>query len=257
MRRAPGPQGGGRLPLAVASADSNGLIRAPSDWRNADMAPAAQKTSSNAVTIDVWSDVMCPFCWMGETLLQQAAEASGHELDIRYHSYQLMPHLPADSAVNVNDLLERERGFPREQALAMNRQVAARAAQVGLVYNMDDAIATNTRSAHRLAHFAKQRGKQHELMQQLFKAYLTDGLNIGDHEVLADLAAEVGLDRAAALEALKTDAFAAEFDADVEEARRLGISGVPFFVLNGKYAVSGAQPREVFEQALAKASAEV
>ncbi len=220
------------------------------------MTNAVQKTAAAPIEIDVWSDIMCPFCWMGETLLQQAAEASGRKLEIRYHSYQLMPHLPTDSAVNVNDLLERERGFPREQAQEMNRQVAARAAQVGLVYNMDDAVATNTRSAHRLTHFAKQQGKQHELMQRLFKAYLTDGLNIVDHEVLADLAAEVGLERAAALAALKTDAFSAEFDADVEEARRLGISGVPFFVLNGKYAVSGAQPREVFEQALAKASAE-
>lgn len=220
------------------------------------MTIAKQQTAPNRVTVDVWSDIACPFCWMGETLLQQAAEASGHDLDVRYHSYQLMPHLAADAAVSLTDLLEKERGLPRQQAVEMNRQVAARAAQVGLTYNMDNAIATNTRSAHRLTHFAKKHGKQHELMQRLFRAYLTDGLNIGDHERLADLAAEVGLDRAAALEALRTDAFAAEFDADVQQAHQIGITGVPFFVLNGKYAVSGAQSKQVFEQALAKASGE-
>lgn len=206
------------------------------------------------VVIDVWSDIMCPFCYMGDTLLQQAAKASGHELDIRYHSFQLMPHLPHDHAVDLGELLEKERGFPRAQAVEMNRQVAARAAQIGLTYNMDDAIATNTRSAHRLTHFAKQHGKQHELMEWLFRAYLTDGLNIGDYEVLADLAAEVGLDRDAALEALRIGAFAAEFEADVQQAGQLGISGVPFFVFNGKYAVSGAQQMQVFQQALSKAS---
>lgn len=218
------------------------------------MTLADEQPMEDRVTVDVWSDIMCPFCYMGDALLQQAASASGHELDIRYHSYQLMPHLPADTAINVNDLLEKERGLPRQQAVEMNRQVAARAAQIGLTYRMDDAIATNTRSAHRLTHFAKRHGKQHELMERLFRAYLTDGLNIGDHVVLADLAAEAGLDREAALEALSTDAFAAEFDADVEQAQQLGISGVPFFVFNGKYGVSGAQPVEVFQQALAKAS---
>lgn len=218
------------------------------------MTTAPKPPAATRVTVDIWSDIMCPFCYMGDTLLEQAAQATGHELDIRYHSYQLMPHLPADTAVNVNDLLERERGFPRQQAVEMNRQVAARAAQIGLTYRMDQAIATNTGSAHRLIHFAAAQGRQHQMVVRLFRAYLTDGLNLSDPAVLADLAAEVGLDRDAALEALETGAFAAQVEADIRQARQLGITGVPFFVLNGKFAVSGAQPVEVFQQALAKAS---
>jgi len=206
------------------------------------------------ITIDVWSDIMCPFCWMGDTILQQAAEADGRALEIRYHSFQLMPELPDDRTSNLNDMLQNKRGIPLAQAAEMNRQVAARAATVGLTYNMDGALAINTRAAHRLTHFAKQQGLQHAMMQRLFRAYLTDGLNIGDHTVLADLAAEIGLDRAAALEVLRGDAFGPDFEADVQRAHQIGVTGVPFFVLNNKYAVSGAQSKDVFRQALAKAA---
>lgn len=219
-----------------------------------DMTLAEQRPARDSVTVDIWSDIMCPFCYMGDTLLHQAAEASGLELDIRYHSFQLMPHLPADHAVDLGELFEKERGVPRAQAAEMNRQVAARAAGIGLTYNMDEAIATNTRAAHRLIHFAGQHGRQYAMVERLFRAYLTDGLNIGDHEVLAGLAAEIGLDRHAAREALAGDAFGETVDADIAQAREIGINGVPFFIFNGKYAVSGAQPAEIFRQVLAKAT---
>ncbi len=210
--------------------------------------------AGGTVVVDVWSDIMCPLCYLGDTLLQQALDASPHTVQVRYHSYQLMPELPVDEAMNLNELLERTRGFPRAQAEAMNRQVAARAAEVGLDYRMDDAIATNTRAAHRLIYFANTRGKQREMVMRLFGAYFTDGLNVGDHDVLADLAAEIGLDRTQALDALTTGAFGNDFEADVLQAHELGITGVPFFVFNGTYAVSGAQPVEVFQQAVAAAT---
>ncbi|MGW1025808.1 DsbA family oxidoreductase [Streptomyces sp. NPDC002577] len=208
--------------------------------------------SGGRLVIDVWSDIMCPFCYIGDTLLAQALEAFAHESDveIRYHSYQLMPHLPVGQAVGLNELLSKERGFSKAQAKAMNAQVAQRAAQIGLDFRLDSAIATNTRAAHRLIHFAESRGRQHDMVQRLFRAYFTDGLDVGDHDVLAGLAAEIGLDRAAAREALDGGAFDAEVDADVREAGQLGIGGVPFFVFDGQYAVSGAQPVEVFLQAL-------
>lgn len=202
--------------------------------------------------IDVWSDIMCPFCYLGDAFLAKALEQFPHadKVDVRYRSYQLMPHLPSDTPVDLTELLVREKGFSREKAMAMNAQITARGKEAGLDYRFDRALAVNTRASHRLSHFAAQYGKQHELMLRLFRAYFTDGLHLGRHDVLADLAAEVGLDRAAALEALESNAFEADVKADEREGRELGVQGVPLFVLNGKYAVSGAQPVGAFLNAL-------
>jgi predicted DsbA family dithiol-disulfide isomerase len=204
------------------------------------------------LAIDVWSDIMCPFCYMGDALLTQALERFSHaaSVDVRYHSYQLMPDLPVDRATGVVELLVREKGIPRAHAEAMNANVAARGSQIGLDYKFDRAIAVNTRAAHRLTHFARRHGREHALMLRLFRAYFTDGLNLGDFEVLADLAADVGLDRAAALQTLATGAFEDDVAADIAEAHSIGITGVPFFVFGGTHAVSGAQPIEVFVRAL-------
>ena len=204
------------------------------------------------LVVDVWSDIMCPFCYMGDTLLARALELFPHRasVDVRYHSYQLMPDLPVHRSTGLVELLVREKGIPRAQAEAMNASVASRGKQLGLDYRFDRAIAVNTRAGHRLSHFAEHEGRQHALMLRLFRAYFTDGLHIGDYEVLADLAAEVGLDRAAALRALENGEFAADVDADIAEARSIGITGVPFFIFGGTHAVSGAQPVETFTLAL-------
>ncbi len=204
------------------------------------------------IVIDVWSDVMCPFCYMGDALLTAAIDAFEHPASVvvRYRSYQLMPHLPREAAVPVEELLVREKGIPRTQAAAMHAQVAARGKQLGLAYQFDKVLAVNTRAAHRLSHFAKQHGKQHALMRRLFEAYFTEGLHIGKDAVLSELAAEVGLDPAAALDVLASGAFDDAVTADVEQAREMGIQGVPFFLFDGKHAVSGAQPVNSFAQAL-------
>jgi len=218
------------------------------------MAGDAFGRAAGRIVVDVWSDVMCPFCYLGDTLLEQALERFEHAdaVDIRYHSFLLMPDLPVDTAINLDDLLVTQRGFSRAQAEAMNAQVAERGRQAGLDYRFDRAIATNMRRAHELSHFAKQSGRQHDMIRRLFKAYFTDGLNMGDRETLADLAAEIGLDRDAAAASLEAGEFADAVEADLQDARRLGISGVPFFVFNGTYAVSGAQPVEAFGQVLDK-----
>ena len=207
---------------------------------------------ADRVTVDVWSDVMCPFCYMGDALLAQAIERFPHgpSVEVTYHSFELMPELPVGEAVDLHELLVRKRGFPREQAEAMNAQVAARGAKLGLDYRFDKAVATNTRAAHRLTHFAKSAGRQREMVDRLFRAYFTEGRNVGSHDELADLAAEVGLDRTGALAALDTRAFEQEVKADLRRARELGITGVPFFVFNNTYGLSGAQPVESFLQAL-------
>ena len=200
--------------------------------------------------VDVWSDIMCPFCYMGHELLSRAVDQFEHPVKVHYHSFQLMPHLSADEGVDLADLLERERGFPRSQAAEMNARVTERAAQLGLEYNLDRAVGINTRAAHRLIHYAAVRGLQDEMVERVFRAYFTDGLNTGDYGVLADLAAEIGLDRVAAREALDNGAYDDTVDRDIQQARELGINGVPFFVFDSKYAVSGAQPIEVFVRAL-------
>jgi predicted DsbA family dithiol-disulfide isomerase len=204
------------------------------------------------LAIDVWSDIMCPFCYMGDTLLAQALERFPHatSVDVAYRSYQLMPDLPLDRATGVIELLVREKGIPRAHAETMNANVAERGRQIGLEYHFDRALAVNTRAAHRLTHFARQEGRQHALMLRLFRGYFTEGLHLGDYEVLADLAAEVGLERAAALDVLVTGAFESDVEADIAEAHAIGITGVPFFIFGGTHAVSGAQPVEVFTRAL-------
>ena len=211
---------------------------------------AVFEQADDRVVVDVWSDIMCPFCYMGDTLLMQAAAQFPHPVDVRYHSYQLMPDLPADRAGDVNEILAKKHGLPRAQAEAINAQVTERAAQLGLRYRLDMAQAINTKAAHRLIHFAKSEGRDHAMVERLFRAYFTEGRNTGDYASLADLAAEVGLDRDRSLAALESGAFSDDFDRDVALARELGISGVPFFVFDGKIAVSGAQPVEAFVQAL-------
>ncbi|WP_369369798.1 DsbA family oxidoreductase [Promicromonospora sp. Populi] len=217
------------------------------------MAGEAFGRSADRLVVDVWSDVMCPFCYMGDTLLEQAVAQFPHAagVEVRYHSFLLMPELTEDDTpVNPAELLSAKHGLPREQAEAMNEQVSARARQIGLEYHLDKAQAVGTRTAHQLSHYAAGQGKQHEMVKRLFQAYFTEGLNVADREVLGDLAAEVGLDRDAALAALAGGEFADDVEADLRQAREYGITGVPFFVFAGKYAVSGAQPVEAFTQAL-------
>lgn len=212
---------------------------------------ADENPGGGAITVDVWSDVMCPFCYMGDTLLAQAIERFPHAADVtvRYHSFQLMPELSKEP-VDLVDLLVEKRGFPRDQVATMHAGVTERARALGLDYRLDRAVTVNSRDAHRLSHFAATGGRQNEMVHRLFRAYFTDGLNIADHDALADMAAEIGLDRDESLAALKSGAFDDEVEADLRQARELGISGVPFFVLNDKYAVSGAQSVDAFLKAL-------
>lgn len=211
-----------------------------------------EQQGNSPITVDVWSDVMCPFCWMGDRHLELALEEFSHRDDVKitYHSYQLMPDYPENSPLPSAEAVAKQKGMPVEQFKQMNDGVAQRGAEVGLDYNFDQALTVNSRRAHRLSHFAEQQDVQHELMQNLFKAYFTDGKNVEDREVLADLAAEVGLDRDEALANMDNEDLDHAVQADINQALQIGVQGVPFFVFNNKYAVSGAQPQQVFQQAL-------
>jgi predicted DsbA family dithiol-disulfide isomerase len=208
--------------------------------------------------IEIWSDIMCPFCYIGKRRFDVALTQFGHKdnLDIEWKSFLLAPEMVTDPGTNLHGFLARHKGISLEEATGMNNDVTAMAAGAGLTYNLDKAIPANSLNAHRLLHFSKQYGKQDEAEEQLFRAYFTDGKNIDDAETLLGIAGSLGIDAAAVAKAMAGDTFVKDVIADVEEAQQLGVRGVPFFVFNRTYAISGAQETDVFLQTLEKAFAE-
>lgn len=205
--------------------------------------------------VEVWSDYMCPFCYIGKRRFEKGLADFAHrgEVEVVYRSFELDPNSPKSVDHDVHQMLAVKYGMSREQAIANNKNVGRQAAEEGLAFNFDDMVLTNTFDAHRLSHFAGAHGKRSEVSELLFKAYFTDSRHLGDHEVLADIAAEAGLDRDAALAVLAGSQYADEVREEEEEGARLGIRGVPFYVIDRKYGVSGAQPAHVFLGALQQA----
>ncbi|GAB3407726.1 DsbA family oxidoreductase [Schumannella luteola] len=212
---------------------------------------------SNApIKVDIWSDVQCPWCYIGKRRFETAAEAFGGDVEVEYHSFELAPDTPVDYEGTPVDYLSDRKGVSREQAGQMIQRVTGIAESVGLEYHYDDIHQTNTVLAHELLHWAKAQGRQLDLKERLLKAYFVDGRHVGRAEELADLAAEIGLDRDEALAALTDHRHLADVKADVAQAAAYGINGVPFFVIDGKYGVSGAQESATFQQVLETIAAE-
>lgn len=205
--------------------------------------------------VEIWSDFVCPFCYIGKRHLEQALSQLPYKdhVDVVYRSFELDPNAEPNSGHNMHSLLAEKYGMSIERAKLMNAEVAKRAQAVGLTYYFDTMIPTNSFDAHRLMHFAAENGKMNEMAERLFKAYFTDSKDIGDHTTLADLAAEVSLSKEETLKMLESDDYSHEVRLDEQEGQTLGIRGVPFFVINRKYAVAGAQPIEVFLHAFQKA----
>lgn len=208
--------------------------------------------------IEVWSDFVCPFCYIGKRRLESALNQFEYkdEVELIFRSFELDPNFKNKFDENIHEIIARKYGISIEQAKASNNQIVAQAKAIGLNYNFDDLIPTNTFDAHRLSHYAKTEGKANELAERILKAYFVDSLNISDHKTLAGLAGEVGLDSDEALKVLVSDKYGAEVRKDEENAARFGITGVPYFVFNDKYAVSGAQPPEAFLEVLEKVKKE-
>ncbi|WP_164670895.1 DsbA family oxidoreductase [Virgibacillus doumboii] len=204
--------------------------------------------------IEVWSDFVCPFCYIGKRRLESALEKFAHSNDVEvgYKSYELDPEAEAKPGQNIHEYLSAKKGMSFEQAKSMNESLGEQAAEVGLTYNFDTMQHTNTFDAHRAAKYATEKGKGKEMTERLLKAYFTDSELISDHATLIKLAGEVGLNEDEVTELLKIDDYAIHVRGDEEQARQLGVQGVPFFVFNEKYAVSGAQPPEVFSEVLEK-----
>lgn len=202
--------------------------------------------------IEIWSDIGCPFCYIGKRRFETALEQFAHKegVEVQYRSFQLDPHADKNPAHDLYDMLSKKMGRSREEVKQMNQQLANQARDAGLDFHFDGVIPANSEDAHRLIKLAEQKGRGPDMWEALYKAYFTDSKHIGDTDTLLSLAQEVGIDRKEAAEMLEGNQFTQEVRDDGQEASRFGASGVPFYVINRKYAVSGAQPSEVFLQAL-------
>jgi predicted DsbA family dithiol-disulfide isomerase len=202
--------------------------------------------------VEIWSDIACPFCWIGKTSFDRALARFEHadETEVIWRSYQLGPGMPREMDGDIYDVLASKYGGTRDDAKKMNGRVAAMAEEVGVDMNFDAIRPTNTLDAHRLIHFARPLGKEAEVKERLFEAYFHDGSNISDVGVLRRAAADAGLDPEAAAEMLESGDHSIAVQAEQEQAHELGISAVPTFVFDRASAVQGAQSEELLLQAL-------
>jgi predicted DsbA family dithiol-disulfide isomerase len=205
-----------------------------------------------ALTVEIWSDVVCPWCYVGKRRFEKALAGFEHrgEVEVTWRSFQLDPHAPREREGSSAEHLARKYGMSVEQAESTNAQMTALAASEGLEYHLDRTRGGNSFDAHRLIHLAAERGLQDAMQERLMRAYFTEGEPVGDLDALARLAAELGVDATPLREGA---AYAEAVLADEELAARIGIRGVPYFVLDRHYGVSGAQPSELLLQALEQA----
>lgn len=201
---------------------------------------------------------MCPFCYIGKRRFEEAMKQFDRqgEIEIEWKSFQLNPQMVTDPGVSINDYLAEAKGWTIDHARQMNDHVTGMAAEVGLKYDFDKAVVANSFNAHRLSHLAKKHGLGDAAEEALFNAYFTDGKNIDDKETLIGLGVSIGLDAEEIKQMLDTDTYAGDVKHDIAEAQYLGIQGVPFFVMNRKYGVSGAQSVPVFTQTLERSFTE-
>ncbi|WBQ07195.1 DsbA family oxidoreductase [Kribbella sp. CA-293567] len=214
--------------------------------------------------IDIWSDVVCPWCYIGKRRLEQALTESGEKAEIVWHSFQLDPSSTNDDPRSLDERLGEKYGRGPDWAKEANAHVTATAAEVGLEFHLEDAKSANTVDAHRVLHLALELAEagdvpadaQSRLKERLLKAYFTEGLPVGDHATLTRLAVETGLPADQVSDVLAGTTYADDVAADQAQALAYGANGVPFFVIDQKYGVSGAQPVEVFQEAIRRAAAE-
>ena len=206
--------------------------------------------------IEVWSDVVCPWCYIGKRRLESALAEFPHEVEVVWRSFQLDPGAPAVPTETVAESLGRKYGGGPDAGARMIDNVEAVAAEEGLVYRLHHAQRANTIDAHRLLHLALEQGGpalQGAVKEALLAAYFTDARNVADHAELRDVTVGAGVDPERVDAALASDEYLAEVYADIEQAQAYGASGVPFFVIDKKYGVSGAQPADTFRQVLDRA----
>lgn len=208
--------------------------------------------------IEIWSDVICPFCYIGKAKFDQALHefVAAKDLEIEWKSYQIMPDLATQVGRSIDDVLVEKKRISLEQAKKLNGYATEMAKEVGLTYHFDRAIPANTLRAHQFQHFAKAHGRGAEAEELMFKAYFTAGKNVDDIDTLVQLGHEIGLDEEALRQALVDEKYLHAVHSDMQEAHQIGVNGVPFFVFDRKYAISGAQDPASFLSLLQKSYAE-
>ena len=202
--------------------------------------------------VEIWSDVVCPFCYIGKRKFENALGQFAHrdDVQIEWKSFELTPDFQPLPGESIHASLAKKKGVPEAEGRRMNDHMSLIAKEVGLNYDFDNTIPANTFLAHQLIHFAAHHGQQGAMKERLFAAYYLEGQNVGEIDTLARLAAEIGLDADEARHALLASTYANEVRRDEYEAQQIQVRGVPFFVFDDKYAVSGAQPSEVFAEVL-------
>ncbi len=207
------------------------------------------------ISVEVWSDVACPWCYLGKYRLEKAIAESGEDVQVTWRSFQLDPTIPRGQHTPHAEALAKKFHAPPEQIAQMNQRLVDLGAQEGLEYHFDRYIQANTRDAHRVLHLAHERGLGNEMKDRLMRGQFTEGAIVDDADTLAAMAVEVGLEQSEVRAMLASDQYDDAVQADIDEAAALGATGVPFFVFDRVFAVSGAQPVETFVEAL-KRSAE-
>ena len=210
--------------------------------------------------VEVWSDIMCPFCYIGKRNYESALRQFGdhNQVEIELHSFQLDPTIPVKSEkkVNVYQYLAEKKGMSYEHSAKLHENLIQTAKVAGLEYNFDQAIVANSFDAHKMIQLAKTKGLGDAAEERLFRAYFTEGKDFGETDTLVSLGKEIGLEEKEIRNALDSDDYAYLVEQDIQEANEIGVTGVPFFVFNRKYAISGAQPPEYFLQTLEKSFGE-
>jgi predicted DsbA family dithiol-disulfide isomerase len=208
--------------------------------------------------IEIWSDVACPFCYIGKRKIEKAISKFPHKdkVEVEWKSFLLNPDQITQPNKSSEEYLAEIKGWSLEQTREITANVTNMAAEEGLEYHLDKSVVANTKKAHRILHLAKTEAKGDEMKESLLKAYFTDAVNIDDDASLLMLSKEIGLEETAVKEVLNSDKFENEVDQDLYESRTIGVKGVPFFVLDRKFGISGAQPDSVFDETLEKAWSE-
>jgi predicted DsbA family dithiol-disulfide isomerase len=208
--------------------------------------------------IEIWSDVVCPFCYIGKRKLEKALDKFPlkDQVEIEWKSFQLNPEEKTNPSINTLEHLAQSKGWSMDQTREITSNVVEMAKEQGLEFDFEKAKVANTKNAHRLIHFAKKQGKGGEMKERLLKAYFSDGENVDDPNTLIKLGADIGLNESEIKSMLASNQFDDAVDQDIYESRLIGVRGVPFFVLDRKFGISGAQPDEVFEETLEKAWSE-
>ena len=204
--------------------------------------------------INIWSDVRCPFCFVGKKKFEKALEKFPHseKLEITWHSFQLDPQLITQPDVNPYEYFAKVKGITVERAKAMHEGAAMAGKEAGIDFNFDDSKVANSYKAHLLIQLSKTKNLANEMEEALFEAQFLDGKNIDDEETLIQLAKSIGITEDEAKNALQSDELGYLVKQDMQLAAQLGINAVPFFVINDKYGISGAQQPELFLEALEK-----